>query len=516
MESGRCPRRRGERGKRLPADTPRSPAARARAKIRSLVIDPPIAARAGLEERLARGAAVDGFTLGERVHAGGQGQIYSVDRPGTPFPILMKVPRLNAGESAESLLSYRTEESILPLLSGPHVPRFVAAGDLSRAPYLVFERIDGQGLEQIVRQAPRPAEEVARIGAAVADALHALHRQDVVHCDLKPDNVILRPDGQAVLIDFGFARHARVPDLLAEQDRLAGSPPYVSPEQVLGIRGDPRSDLFALGVILYQLATGELPFGAPVTMAGLRERFWLDPVPPRRVIPGFLPSLQEVILRCLEPSRTDRYQSAAHVAFDLRNLAQVALTERAHRARRATHLTHLSRIWKLRRLKRPPLRAAGAEGAPVIMVAVDTTHPDDERQPAIQRATQRVLSLPGESRLIFVSVVQPADLLAGEVDESPLEHLIRLRRWTEPLGLSPQRITMHVVEGSDPAGALLEFARRNHVDLIVLGAPGASQPSNAWWRSAASKVTASAPCSVLVVRVPLTDTGPAPDLPAAG
>jgi nucleotide-binding universal stress UspA family protein len=206
------------------------------------------------------------------------------------------------------------------------------------------------------------------------------------------------------------------------------------------------------------------------------------------------------------------------VAFDLRNLAQVVLTERAYRQRRASHLTHLTRIWKLRRAKKtlPRPRPAGVEGAPVIMVAVDTTHLDDERQPSIRRATQRVLTMQGESRLIFVSVMEPSDALADEADESPLEHLIRLRRWIEPLGLSPQRTTMHVIEGTDPAGALLEFARRNNVDLIVLGAPGPSQPSNAWWRSAASKVTAQAPCSVLVVRVPITDTARAADRPEAG
>ena len=467
-------------------------------------------------ERFSPGAEIDGFVLGERLHAGAGGEIWEA-RSGGAVRLLLKVPRLRAGESAESLLSYRTEESILPLLAGPHVPRFVASGDLARTPYLAIERIDGETLDRAAQRAPLPGDEVARTGAAIADALHAVHRQEVVHCDLKPGNVILRPDGEVVLIDFGFAHHARVPDLVAEQDRLAGTPPYVSPEQVLGVRDDARSDLFALGAILYQLATGELPFGEPQTLAGLRERFWLDPVPPRRVVNGFLPSLQEVILRCLEPDRDQRYQSAAHVAFDLRNLSHVVLTERAFRTRRAGHLTHLSRIWRLRRLRRPArARPLGVEGAPVIMVAVDTAHPDDERQPAIRRATGRILALPGESRLIFVSVVQPAELMAGEADDSPLEHLIRLRRWTEPLGLAPERVTMHVIEGSDPAGALLEFARRNNVDLIVLGAPGASQPSNAWWRSAASEVTAQAPCSVLVVRVPLMDTAPEPDRPAAG
>ena len=165
------------------------------------------------------------------------------------------------------------------------------------------------------------------IGAAISDAVHSLHLQDAVHLDLKPDNVIIKADGDVVLIDFGLAYHAHFPDLLAEEHRFAaGSAPYISPEQVLGTRSDPRSDIFALGAMLYEMTTGELPFGVPSTMAGLRDRLWLDPVPPRVRSPAVPPWLQEIILRCLEPNADDRYQSAALVAFDLRNPGQVALS----------------------------------------------------------------------------------------------------------------------------------------------------------------------------------------------
>src|SRR5262249_39475917 len=153
-------------------------------------------------------------------------------------------------------------------------------------------------------------------------------------CDLKPDNVLLRRNGEAVLLDFGLAWHARFPDLLAEEDRFeAGSAPYLSPEQLLGVRGDPRSDVFSLGVILYELATGELPFGMPVSRGGLRQRLWLPPDPPATLSPEVTPVLQEIILRCLESQAEKRYRSAAHVAFDLRHPAQVPLTERAFRTR---------------------------------------------------------------------------------------------------------------------------------------------------------------------------------------
>ena len=125
-----------------------------------------------------------------------------------------------------------------------------------------MEYVQGRSLEEWVERAPIPAEEVARLGAAVATALHALHLQDAIHLDVKPSNVIIRPGGEAVLIDFGLARHGHYPDLLAEEVRQpVGSAPYISPEQVIGVRWDPRSDVFALGAVLYELATGELPFG---------------------------------------------------------------------------------------------------------------------------------------------------------------------------------------------------------------------------------------------------------------
>jgi serine/threonine protein kinase len=459
-------------------------------------------------ERLRAGELIDDFLVWEGVHPGAQGVVYRVTGRDTGFPLLMKVPRLQAGDSAGPLLNYETEAMILPALSGPHVPRFVAAGDIRRMPYVVLEWIEGQNLESQLARCPMPAEEVARIGAAIADALHSLHRQGAVHCDLKPDNVILRPTGEAVLIDFGLAWHARFPDLLAEEKLFAaGSAPYISPEQLLGVRGDARSDVFSLGVVLYELATGELPFGIPASTGGLRQRLWMDPDPPTVLSSGVTPVLQEVILRCLDPQVAQRYQSAAHLAFDLRQPDQVQLTSRAFKKRPEGFFTQTQRWWKARvaPIPQPPTTKRALDAAPVIMVAVDTTHSQDERQPAIQRATRQVLTLSDEFRLICVSVVKAAPLGGtGEEGAPPshLDHMVLLRNWTAPLGVPPQRLSLHVIVAPDPSGALIEFARRNNVDLIVLGAPRPSEEPLAWWRSVASSVTANAPCSVHVVRVP--------------
>jgi nucleotide-binding universal stress UspA family protein len=137
------------------------------------------------------------------------------------------------------------------------------------------------------------------------------------------------------------------------------------------------------------------------------------------------------------------------------------------------------------------------------MVAVDTRHPEDERQPVLRRVTAQMLSLSAEFRLVCVSVIRAGPGVQEEVSSGTyLEHLVRLRHWVEPLRLPVHRLSLHVIESATPARALLDYARSNHVDLIVLGAPGPSQHTMAWWRSVASSVTANATCSVHVVRVP--------------
>ncbi len=453
---------------------------------------------------------IDGFRLGDRIHSGAMGDIYRVSGMQAGFPLIMKVPRLGDEQSIEGLLAFETEVMILPALSGAHFPRFVRAGDVTENPYLVLEWLDGRSVASMLESGPMPPAEAVRLGAAIADALQSLHLQDTIHFDLKPDNAIVRPDGRVCLIDFGLAHHARYPDLLAEERRFtAGSAPYVSPEQVLRTRSDPRSDLFALGVMLYEMTTGKLPFGVPRSMAGLRDRLWLDPVPPRVRTDDLPPWLQEIILRCLEPVAANRYQSAAHVAFDLRNPSQVMLTGRASKSRQSGLFAQAVRWWRARSVApaRHRLPRVLVNRAPVILAAVDTAHPDDERHPALRRAIAQLLTLSAEFRLICVSIIgggpgaESQSVVYGMVSPQ-VDHMVRLRHWVESLQLPAQRLSLHVLEAANPADALVDFARQNHVDLIVVGAPGPDQEAMAWWRSVASGVTANAHCSVHVVRVP--------------
>lgn len=465
-------------------------------------------------EALPPGAEIDGFVVGELLHTGRMGRVLRAAPSGAHGALapalVMKLPRIERGSGGEGLLAFETELMVLRELSGLHVPRFVAAGDLAKTPYLVMEWIDGATLESLLKGGLLAVDAAARYGAAVADALHSIHSQGACHLDLKPENVIVRPSGEAVLIDFGMAHHVRVPDLLAEEKRFAGgSAPYVSPEQVRGVRSDPRSDVFALGVMLYEMATGELPFGSPQTLAGLRDRLWREPAPPRALSPVVPAWYQEIVLRCMEPSAERRYQSAAHVAFDLRHPEQVPLTDRAGKTQKPAFLRQARRWWRGRQLALDEHRRLPRPlHAPLVMVAVDTIHPDDPRHDAIRRTTSQILSSSADFRLVCVSVVHGEPVAPGHGERGiHAEHLVRLRHWVEPLNIAAGRLSLHVIESLHPSAALLDFARGNNVDLIIIGAPGSGQRALAWWRSVASGVSANAPCSVYVVRLPEPDEG---------
>src|ERR1700688_3287148 len=299
-----------------------------------------------MARQLAPGDVIGGFRLEQKFHHGGMGTLWKVSRADIAAPLVMKLPFLLPGEDPLTIVSYETEQMIMPRLSGSHVPAFIAAGDFD-GPYVVMELIVGRSLLDRLPELPLPTGEVADLGAMIADALEDIHRQRVIHLDLKPSNIMIRDggeggdggdggggggSGEAVLLDFGLARHLDLPDLPGEElEGPIGTGVYIAPEQVLDVRNDRRSDLFALGVLLYFFATGKRPFGEPRTVGQWRKRLTQAPLPPRRLRPDLPPWLQEIILHCLEVDPRQRYQSAAHLAFDLRHPELVRLSARAER-----------------------------------------------------------------------------------------------------------------------------------------------------------------------------------------
>ena len=464
--------------------------------------------------RLRKGDTHDGFLVGDLVHSGGMALLWEVTHPDHPGgPLLMKVPRLFEGEDPAAIVSFEMEQMILPRLSGPHVPRFVAAAGFERQPYLVMERIPGPSLLPRLQDVPLPLDEVAAIGARVAAALDALHRQHVVHLDIKPSNILHRPDtgtgaGEAVLVDFGLSHHAQLPDLMEEEFRLPyGTAPYMAPEQIMGVRSEPRSDLFALGAMLYFFTTGQRPFGDPQRMAGLKRRLWRDPTPPRRLRPDCPLWLQETILRCLEVDPERRHPTAAQLAFDLRHPDAVALTPRAAKLRRDGFAETLRRRFHPEAQPRFGRRrdpAAQVDAAPIVAVAVDLAEQPPALAEALRAAVGRILAtLPG-ARVACLNVLRTNRIMLDTTldDEGRNKHALRLaelRHWAEPMRLPEGRATFHVLEAVSPAAALLEYATANPVDHMVLGARGRSA-RRTLLGSVSGEVAAQAPCTVTVVR----------------
>jgi len=458
--------------------------------------------------RLEAGQLIDGFRLEQPLNVGGMSNLWRVTHPEHRLPLLMKLPFVQPGESPIAIIGFEVEGMILPRLTGEHAPRFIKSGDFSN-PYIVMEFIAGRSLKDRLDETPLPADEVAVIGAAIAVALHDLHSQHVIHLDLKPSNVIMRASGEAALIDFGLSRHDQLPDLLAEEvTGPIGTGPYISPEQVQGDRSDPRSDLFALCVILYFLATGERPFGEPHSAREWRRRLWRDPLPPRAWNKKVPPWLQEIILRCLEVDPSARPPTAAELAFALRNPECVLLTSRATRRERDS-LPKVAARWLRARnpvlpQERPTSVAAHLARAPIIMAAVDLSAGHEALGGSIAAAVARLLATEPGARLACLNVLKTSLLTIDPIADAEgrnlhLQRLVELKHWARAFAVAAERVTFHVLEATDPAAALIGFARANRVDHIVIGAR-ASSTLRRYLGSVSSQVVAEAPCTVTVVR----------------
>ncbi len=463
-----------------------------------------------MQRKLTPGMTLGGFTLVEPLHEGGMATLWRVTHPERAMPMLMKLPRIDYGEGINQLVGFEVERMLLPALTGPHVPRFVAAGEDDDQPWLVMEHVAGDSLRPLLDGAPLDADRVAELGAMAAVALDDLHRQHVVHLDIKPSNLLLHRDAEGneriVLIDFGLSRHAQLPDLLAEQFHMPmGTAPYIAPEQVLGVRSDPRSDLFALGVTLYHLATAQRPFGFPGSRRGLKRRLYQDPVPPRALVPAIPRWLQEIILHCLEVDPDARHRTAAQLAFDLRHPEQVELTGRAERSHASGRFETTKRWWKSIGMEASDLvEKAESAHAPLVMAAIDLKHGDLALNQSLKDTVQRIVATAPGARLACVTVMKTARIgmdsnLDAEGRNRHVKRLVGLRDWARGLDLPDHRITFHVLESSDVADAIIDYARSNAIDHLLMGARGVTGVRRILG-SVSARVVAEAGCTTTVVR----------------
>jgi serine/threonine protein kinase len=244
--------------------------------------------------------------------------------------VAIKVPHPEMESDPVFFDRFHREEDIGKALDHPSVMK-VFSDDKRTGIYMVMEWVDGKLLRQILTEKKKfPPERAIKIAVGIAEALDYIHKHGVVHRDLKPENIMVNPDDGVKLIDFGIAGQEGARRLtFAKLSQVMGTPEYISPEQVKGKRGDGRSDIYALGVMIYEMLTGEAPFQGPNPFAIMNDRLMNNPIPPREHDPAISAQLQEVIYRAIEREPRNRYATAHELAHDLTHLDEVGVSERA-------------------------------------------------------------------------------------------------------------------------------------------------------------------------------------------
>ena len=283
----------------------------------------------------APGSRFGPYELIDRLGQGGMGEVYRARDTRLGREVALKVLPENATASAEAKARFEREARAISRLNHPHICTLYDIGSERGTDYLVMELIPGDTLATRMRGDAVPEGEVVRLGAQIAEALDAAHKAGVIHRDLKPGNLIVTPGGNIKVVDFGLAKAGADPGSPADTTQLETSPgvilgtvAYMSPEHAHGSGIDARSDVFSLGIVLYQLATGKLPFTGSTTLETLLAIAAAEwPCVENGVLPA---GLERVLRRCLERDPAQRYSSMAELKADLARLVDGGAPERPH------------------------------------------------------------------------------------------------------------------------------------------------------------------------------------------
>ena len=275
------------------------------------------------------GDHLDHYRIEALVARSGMASIFRAIDLRTGIAVALKIPHPEVESDPVFFDRFHREQDIGTQLDHPGIMKVFANTDASQI-YMVMEWVDGELLRNILsREGKLPPQRAVHIALEVCDALDYIHTHGIVHRDLKPENIMVGAGDKIKLIDFGIAGQEGSRRLtFAKLSQVMGTPDYISPEQVKGKRGDARCDIYALGVIFYEMLTGTVPFRGPNAFAIMNSRLLNNPVPPREMDVSISAELQEILYRSLERDPKNRYSSAHEFAWDLSHRDQVGVADR--------------------------------------------------------------------------------------------------------------------------------------------------------------------------------------------